>query len=160
MLLFWSFLFLFFFIFTLFLSSCILILLIFTYKIVHIGFGFCEFHFVHSFTSVPMEESFSSEHCCKLLADSLEHLLNGSWVSNECDRHLKSFWWDIADWWFNVIRNPLDKVWRVFVLDIEHLFINFFRGHSSSEHGWGGKISSVSWIGGAHHVFGIKHLLG
>ena len=40
------------------------------------------------------------------------------------------------------------------------MFINFFGGHSSSEHGGGGKISSVSWIRSAHHVLGIEHLLG
>jgi len=45
-------------------------------------------------------------------------------------------------------------------LDVEHLLINFFGGHSTSEHGGGGKISSVSWVGGAHHVLGIEHLLG
>jgi len=45
-------------------------------------------------------------------------------------------------------------------LDVEHLFINLFGGHSSSEHGGGSKISSVSWVGGAHHVLSIEHLLG
>merc|ERR1712048_959908 len=33
-------------------------------------------------------------------------------------------------------------------------------GHSSSEHGAGGEVSSVSWVRSAHHVFGIEHLLG
>ena len=44
-------------------------------------------------------------------------------------------------------------------MDIEHLFINLFGGHSSSEHSRGGKISSVSWVRSTHHVFGIEHLL-
>jgi len=45
-------------------------------------------------------------------------------------------------------------------LDIEHLFIDFLGGHSSSELGGGGKVSSVSWVRSAHHVLGIEHLLG
>ena len=45
-------------------------------------------------------------------------------------------------------------------MDVEHLLVNLFGGHSSSEHGGGSKISSVSWVGGTHHVFGIEHLLG
>jgi len=45
-------------------------------------------------------------------------------------------------------------------LDVEHLLVNFLGGHSSSEEGGGGKVSSVSWVGGAHHVLGIEHLLG
>ena len=45
-------------------------------------------------------------------------------------------------------------------MDIEHLFIDLFGGHSSSEHSGGSKISSVSWVRSAHHVFGIEHLLG
>jgi len=44
-------------------------------------------------------------------------------------------------------------------LDVEHLFIDFLAGHSSSEHGGGSEVSSVSWIRSAHHVLGIKHLL-
>jgi len=45
-------------------------------------------------------------------------------------------------------------------LDVEHLFVDFFGGHSSSEETRGGKISSVSGVSGAHHVFGVEHLLG
>ena len=45
-------------------------------------------------------------------------------------------------------------------MNVEHLLVDFFGGHSSSEHGGGGKISSVSWVGGAHHVLGIEHLGG
>merc|ERR1712151_758728 len=44
-----------------------------------------------------MEEGLSSEHGGELLTDSLEHLLDGSGVSEESDSHLKSLWWDIAD---------------------------------------------------------------
>merc|ERR1712195_336071 len=46
------------------------------------------------------------------------------------------------------------------LLDVEHLLVNFFGGHSSSEHGGGSEVSSVSWVGSAHHVLGIEHLLG
>ena len=45
-------------------------------------------------------------------------------------------------------------------MDIEHLLVNFFGGHSTSEHCGGGEVSSVSWVGSAHHVFGVEHLLG
>lgn len=106
-----------------------------------------------------MEESFSSEHSSELFTDSLEHLLDGSGVSEECNWHLKSFWWDITDWRFNVVWNPFNEIRRVLILDVKHLLINFLGGHSSSEHGWGSKISSVSWIRSAHHVLGIEHLL-
>jgi hypothetical protein len=40
--------------FSFFFSGGILILLIFGYEIVHVGFGFGEFHFVHTFSGVPM----------------------------------------------------------------------------------------------------------
>ena len=40
------------------------------------------------------------------------------------------------------------------------MLVNFLGGHSSSEHGGGGKISSMSWVRSAHHVLGIEHLLG
>merc|ERR1719502_1253332 len=49
---------------------------------------------------------------------------------------------------------------RYLVLDVEHLLVNFLGGHSSSEHGGGGEIYTVSWVGSAHDVLGIEHLLG
>ena len=107
-----------------------------------------------------MEESLSSEHCCELFTDSLEHLLDGGGVTKESNSHLKSLWWDIADSGFDVVWDPFNEVRRVLVLNVKHLLVNFFGGHSSSEHGGGSKVSSVSWVRSAHHVLGIEHLLG
>merc|ERR1719218_91685 len=107
-----------------------------------------------------MEESLSSEHGSELLTDSLEHLLDGSGVTEEGNGHLESLWWDIANSGFDVVWNPFNEVRGVLVLDVKHLLINLLSGHSSSEHGGSGKISSVSWVRSAHHVLGIEHLLG
>ena len=107
-----------------------------------------------------MEESLSSEHSSELFTNSLEHLLDGSGVSEESNGHLKTLWWDIANSGFDVVWDPFDEVRGGLVLDVEHLLVNFLGGHSSSEHGGGGEVSSVSWAGGAHHVLGIEHLLG
>merc|ERR1711912_109201 len=52
------------------------------------------------------------------------------------------------------------KVAAVLVLHIQHLFIDFFHGHSSSEHGGHSQVSSVSWITSGHHILSIEHLLG
>merc|ERR1711959_619595 len=109
-----------------FFSSSILILLIFRYQIVHVRFSFSEFHLIHTFSGIPMEESFSSEHSSELFSYSLEHFLDSSRVTNESNRHLKTFWWDITDSGFDVVWNPFNEIWGVFVLDVEHLFINFF----------------------------------
>merc|ERR1711904_630029 len=107
-----------------------------------------------------MEESLSSEHSSELLTNSLAHLLDGGGVSEEGNGHLETLWWDIADSRLDVVGDPFDEVRGVLVLDIEHLLINFLGGHSTSEHGGGSEISSVSWVRGAHHVLGIEHLLG
>jgi len=107
-----------------------------------------------------MEESLSSEHGGELLSNSLEHLLDGGGVTKEGNCHLESLWWDIANGGFDVVWDPLDEVRGVLVLDVEHLLVNLLGGHSSSEHGGGGKVSTVSWVGSAHHVLGIEHLLG
>jgi len=137
-----------------------LVLLVLGDEIVHVGFGFSEFHLIHTFTGVPMEESLSSEHSSELLGDSLEHLLDGGGVTNEGDRHLEALGWDITDGGFDVVGDPFNEVRGVLILDVEHLLINLFGGHSTSEHGGGGEISSVSGVGGAHHVLGVEHLLG
>ena len=129
-------------------------------EIVHVGLSLGELHLVHTFSGVPMEESLSSEHSGELFSNSLEHLLDSGGVTEEGNGHLESLWWDIANSRFDVVWDPFDEVRRVLVLDVEHLLVNFFGGHSSSEHGGGGKISSVSWVRSAHHVLGIEHLLG
>ena len=135
-------------------------MLIFRDEIVHVGFSFGEFHLVHTFTGVPMEEGLSAEHGSELFSNSLEHFLDGGRVSEEGNGHLESLWWDIANTGFDVVGNPLNEVTGVLVLDVEHLFVNFLGGHTSSEEGGGGEVTSVSRVGGAHHVLGIEHLLG
>merc|ERR1711970_567638 len=107
-----------------------------------------------------MEEGLSSEHSSELLTNSLEHLLDGGGVSEEGDSHLQTLWWDIADSGLDVVGDPFNEVRGVLDLDIEHLLIDLLGGHSTSEHGGGGEISTVSWVGSAHHVLGIEHLLG
>merc|ERR1719486_19526 len=107
-----------------------------------------------------MEESLSSEHGSELFTDSLEHLLDGGGVTEEGNRHLETLWWDIADSGLDVVGDTFNEVRGVLVLNVEHLLINFLGGHSTSEHGGGGEVSSVSWVRSAHHVLGIEHLLG
>ena len=129
-------------------------------EIVHVGLSLGELHLVHTLSGVPMEESLSSEHGSELLTNSLEHLLDGGGVTEEGNGHLESLWWDIANSRLDVVWDPLNEVRGVLVLDVEHLLIDLLGGHSSSEHGGGGKVSTVSWVGSAHHVLGIEHLLG
>jgi hypothetical protein len=78
-------------------GSGVLVLLIFRYQIVHIGFGLGEFHLVHTFPSVPMQKSFPSEHSSKLLGNSFEHLLYSSGVAYESSGHLQTLGGDITD---------------------------------------------------------------
>jgi len=80
-----------------------------------------------------MQESFSSEHSSELFSNSFEHFLDSGGISDESDGHFQSFWWDIANTGFNVVWDPFNEVRRVFVLDIQHLLIDLFGGHSSSE---------------------------
>ena len=63
------------------------LLLVFRYKIVHVRFSFSEFHLIHTLTSVPMQESLATEHGSELLADTLEHLLDGGGVTDEGGAH-------------------------------------------------------------------------
>ena len=43
-----------------------------------------------------------------------------------------------------------NEVWWVLVLDVEHLLVDFFGGHSSSEHGWCSQVSSELWVFEVH----------
>ena len=134
--------------------------MIFRDQIVHVGFGFSELHLVHTFTGVPVEESLSSEHGGELLSNSLEHLLDSGGVTQEGHGHLESLGGDVTNGGLDVVGDPFNEVRRVLVLDVQHLFVDFLGGHSSSEQGGGGQVAAVSGVSGAHHVLGVEHLLG
>jgi len=95
-----------------------------------------------------------------LFGDSLEHFLDGGGVTDEGNGHLETLGGDIANGGLDVVGDPFNEIGGVLVLDVEHLFVDFLGGHSSSEEGGGGEISTVSGVGGAHHVLGVEHLLG
>merc|ERR1711865_418140 len=145
--------------FTFLLGGGILVLLVLGDQIVHVGLSLSEFHLVHTFTGVPMEERFAAEHTSEVFSDTLEHFLDGSGVSEESDSHLQTLWWDIAHTGLDVIWDPFNEVTGVLVLDVEHLFINFLGGHASTEESTGCEVTSVTRISSAHHVLGIEHLL-
>ena len=71
-----------------------------------------------------MKEGLSTKHGSKLLRDALEQLLNGRVVANERGRHLESTRWDVADGRLDVVRDPLDKVRTVLVLNVHYLLVN------------------------------------
>ena len=107
-----------------------------------------------------MEESLTTEHSGELLRDSLKEFLDGCAVADESSRHLETTWWYVADSGLHVVRDPFNKVAAVLVLYVQHLFIDFLHGHTSTEHGGDGEVSAVTWITGSHHVLGVEHLLG
>ena len=62
--------------FTFLFGGGILVLLVLGDKIVHVGFGFGEFHFVHTFTGVPVKKGLTTEHGGELFGDTFEHFLD------------------------------------------------------------------------------------
>ena len=142
-----------------FVSGGFLILLIFGYEIVHIGFGFAKFELIHSFASVPMKESFSPKHGRKLNADSFEEFLDGGRISDECGAHFETTGWDVAHGGFDVVGNPVNEIGGILVLNVEHLLIYLSHGHSAAKDDGGSEISAVAGIARSHHVFGVENLL-
>ena len=129
-------------------------------EVVHVALSLGELHLIHTLTSVPMEESLSSEHSSELLADPLEELLDGGAVSDEGGRHLESSGRNVTDGGLDVVGDPFDEVAAVLVLYVQHLLIDLLHGHAASEHSSHGQVSAVSGIAGSHHVLGIEHLGG
>merc|ERR1711920_627324 len=92
---------------SLFFCGRILILLVLGDEIIHVGLRFCKLHLIHSFSCVPVQESFAPEHCRKVFCNTLEHLLNRGGVARKSDCHFQPLWWNVADARFDVVRNPL-----------------------------------------------------
>jgi hypothetical protein len=141
------------------LGGGILVLLVLRDKIVHVGLSLSELHLVHTLTGVPVEEGLAAEHESELLGDTLEHLLDGGGVTNEGGGHLETLGGDVTDRRLDVVGDPLNKVRRVLVLNVEHLLIDLLGGHAATEHSGGGEVTAVTGVRGAHHVLGVEHLL-
>jgi hypothetical protein len=75
-----------------------------------------------------MQENFSSKH--NIAANCSGILLNSSYVSDEGGSHLETPWWNVTDSSLNIVRDPLDKVGVVLVLDVEHLLVHLLHGHA------------------------------
>ena len=61
------------------------------------------------------------------------HLLDRRRVPNEAHGHLQTLRRDVADAALHVVRNPLDEVRGILVLDVEHLLVNLLRRHPAAE---------------------------
>ncbi len=106
-----------------------------------------------------MQEGLAAEHGSELVRDALEQLLDGGGVADERGGHLQATRRNVADGGLHVVRNPLDKVGRVLVLNVHHLLVDLLHGHAAAEDGGDGQVASVAWVAGGHHVLCVKHLL-
>merc|ERR1712228_964748 len=97
-----------------------------------------------------MKEGLASEHSRELLADSLEQLLDGGAVADECRRHLQTTRGDVADSGFDVVGDPFDEVAAVLVLHIKHLLVDFLHRHTPTEHAGDGQVPAVTWVACSH----------
>ena len=75
-----------------------------------------------------MQESLSSEHSSELITNTLEEFLNGGGVTDEGGGHLETTWRNGAKGGLDVVRDPLNEVRGVLVLDVAHLILNLFHG--------------------------------
>merc|ERR1712072_986501 len=67
---------------------------------------------------------------------------------------------DVADGRLDVVGDPLHEVRGVLVDNVEHLLVDLLGGHAATEEGGAREVATVTGVGGAHHVLGVKHLLG
>ena len=92
-----------------------------------------------------------------------EILLNSSWMAVELPMKVaifKPLGRNVAHSCLDVVRNPLNEVTGILVLDIQHWLIHFFHGHPASEHSGHREVPAMPRIRRGHHVLGVEHLLG
>ena len=58
------------------------------------------------------------------LQNRLNNNLDSGRVANESGGHLESPWWDVTDSSLHVVRDPLNEVAAVLVLDVQHLLVH------------------------------------
>merc|ERR1712176_1230940 len=106
-----------------------------------------------------MQEGLTAEHSSEKLGNAFEHLLDSSGVACERHSHLQPLRGNVANAGLDVIRDPLNEVARILVLDIQHLFIDFLGRHAAAEKRSSSQITAMARVSSTHHVLGIKHLL-
>ena len=87
-----------------------------------------------------MQESLAPEHGGELLGNALEELLDGGRVADEGGSHLETARRNVTDGSLDVVRDPLDEVGRVLVLDVEHLLVDFLHRHAAAENCGDGQV--------------------
>merc|ERR1719361_674911 len=116
-----------------FFITCILFVLVFSNQVTNVLVCFLELHLVHTFSFVPMEESFSSVHSSELSGQTLEDSFERCGVGNESCAHGTRSRRNFDNGTLNVVRNPLHKVVCLLALQLVHVVVNIIGGHSSSE---------------------------
>jgi len=106
-----------------------------------------------------VQERLALEHGGELHGHPLEHLLDGSRVTDKCGRHLETSGWYVAYSRLGVVWYPLDEVAGIFRLHAEHLLVHLLHGHAAPEYAGGGQVPSVPGVTSGHHVLGVEHLL-
>ena len=97
-----------------------------------------------AFTCVPVKESLAPEHGCELLADALEHLLDGGGVAHKGGGHLEALGGNVTDGGLHIVGDPLHKVGGVLVLDIKHLLVHLHARNNSLASDTDSKLVAVS----------------
>lgn len=127
----------------------VLVLLVFRNQVVHVAFRLRKLHLIHALSGVPVEEGFSPKHGGKLLGDAPKQLLDSRAVADKRGGHFETAWRDVAHCRLDIIGDPFHEVAAVFVLDAQHLLVDFFHGHAAAENGRHGAASAAAWPLGA-----------
>ncbi|KAL6289169.1 hypothetical protein ACE6H2_006679 [Prunus campanulata] len=64
-----------------------MVFLILREEIIHVALFFSEFHFIHSFPNVLVQDGLPPEHGSKLFAHTSKHFLDGGRITDECGCH-------------------------------------------------------------------------
>ena len=107
-----------------------------------------------------MQKRLAPEHDGELLGDALPGLLDGGGVANKGGGHLEPLGGDVTDGGLDIVGDPLDKVRGVLVDDVDHLLVDLLGTHATTEQNGASQVTSVTRVGGTHHILGIKALLG
>merc|ERR1711964_145598 len=138
----------------------VLLVLVLSDQVNNVLIGLLEFHLVHALALVPVEERLPLVEGGELLAESLEHVLQGGRVGDERARERVFLAWVQDDRRLDVVGDPLNEVLALCLLDSLDAEVDLLGREGATVGDTRGEVLALAGVDLGEERLATPHLLG